>query len=304
MISSLVRRRERDVILQSLAAHPTLLLEGSTENSKIQVLEALVDYHKLGEEEQRLVRTLNHPDITYADGRYTDTKTARDLALEIKTISSSNPARWNRRYLIIGYVDRLHYIATQTLLKLIEEPPSQFRSILLAGDIHRLPPTIISRARFYPIKPPTQAEIEGMLKEQGIDEPAWRAQACGGYADIAAELDTNFTREWHKLWQNVLAGGRLMPDLAYSWTERLSEQSEATHTAVWELLVQIAAKAAHSKYWREVAMRAIEERERSLQGKAKLSQGKVQGRESQIATSTALAYIYAQIRTAIMRPQH
>lgn len=297
MSETTVRKREREIIRKSLDGHPTLLLEGSNEISLNQTLESLIEHHQAREDDQTLVRALNHPDITYADGRYTDTKTARDLCLDIKTISSSHPARWDRRYLIIGYMERLHYIATQTLLKLIEEPPVHFRTILMTGNHKHLPPTIISRARFYPIKPPSQSEIEEMLRKQGVEEPAWRAQACGGYADIAAELDPHFTKEWDKFWGTLLAGAAIPPDLAYNWTNRLSEQNEATHVSAWELLVQRASKAPHSKFWREVALRAMRERERALQGKSKLGQDKKQGRESQIETSTALCAIYAQIKT-------
>jgi hypothetical protein len=183
-------------------------------------------------------------------------------------------------------VDRLNYVAGQTLLKLVEEPPNHLKVVFVTDRLYALPPTIPSRSTILPLMAPNRSEIEELLRLRGVDEPTWRAQASGGDADIAAELDVDLTKEWHKTWQISLAGTPPSPDLPFVWAEKLAEASEATTVALWELLVQLASKRPDHKNWRAVGLAALQERERARMGKS-----------NKISLSTVLAKVYAHAKT-------
>jgi len=70
---------------------------------------------------------------------------ARDLVLRALTA----PAELRRRVYIIDEVHMLSSHAFNALLKLIEEPPDHVVFILATTDLHRVPPTVISRTQRY-----------------------------------------------------------------------------------------------------------------------------------------------------------
>ena len=70
---------------------------------------------------------------------------ARDLVLRALTA----PAELRRRVYIIDEVHMLSSHAFNALLKLIEEPPDHVVFILATTDLHRVPPTVVSRTQRY-----------------------------------------------------------------------------------------------------------------------------------------------------------
>lgn len=253
------RERERFSILQGLGAHPTLLIEGSNEMALRLATEAICESHALTKGETALVHSNSHPDYHLYDGRETNTESARTLRDEV----TAHPARWPFRYLFITYAERLHHHAASSLLKLIEEPPTKLRIGIITDQPSNLLPTIVSRAFYYSIAAPSKKEIETILREEGVDEPVWRADAGAEDLYVARNLDVDITKEWSKLWAILSAGTPPLAEITYTWAERLSSASPSTRVACWHILVTIAAKKPASRFWRDIAIKAMVERERS-----------------------------------------
>lgn len=253
------RERERFCILQGLGAHPTLLIEGSNEMALRLATEAICETHTPTKGEKDLVLSNSHPDYHLYDGRDTNTDAARSLRDGV----TAHPARWTFRYLLITYAERLHFNAASSLLKLIEEPPTKLRIGIITDQPSALLPTIVSRAFYYSIASPSKKEIENILREENVDEPVWRAEAGAEDLYVARNLDADLTREWYKLWAILSAGTPPPAEITYTWAERLSSANPATRVACWHLLVTAAAKKPANKFWREIAVMSMVERERS-----------------------------------------
>jgi hypothetical protein len=277
-----------------LTKHPTILLKGPSATGVQRTLDALVSLHldrnKVGEIES--VYKNNHPDVFWVDGR--DLKA--DQARELRGMATTRPARWNRKYMILTHLDRPHPVVVPILLKVVEEPPEHFSTILITDNLKGIPPTIPSRALQMRITLPKVDEIEELLEKRGFDEPTWRANVCGGDYDVATNLDVPQTRTWQKLWSASLSGGDLPYDFPSTWTDNFTRKEdqtgvEETQTACWEILIKIAAIKVHeSIYWREIAQMAMKARNRSRLGNDNKSQ-----------ITNTLIQCYAQAKTAARR---
>ncbi len=102
----------------------------------------------------------NHPDVHYIkkeDSSFIKIEQIHQLQREI----SLHPFEGRRKVFIILDAQDLTPEAENCLLKILEEPPGDSLIILIASDLSRIFPTIISRCqkiRFYP-KDPREAEI-------------------------------------------------------------------------------------------------------------------------------------------------
>jgi hypothetical protein len=277
---------EQRAVLRSLSEHPALLLEGPNTLGLLRARQALIAKYNLSEDEKGLVDSDRHPDFFHLDGRSATT----DEAKEARDRTSAVPARWAHRYLVLSYADRLHYAAAQSLLKIIEEPHPSLRTIITTDRPQSLPPTILSRSTVVVLDPPPMEEIEAYLKGKGVEDASWRAIVCGGHIDAAEELDPVVTKEWHKLWSTALAGLAPPADTPYSWSERASGLNSATLAALWHILVEIAARKLDSRFWREIALRAMKERERAHRGKAE-----------KLLTATLITRAYVLAKTSAKR---
>jgi len=277
------KKTERQVIRQCLASHPTLLLKGPAQTSVRRTLEALVELHSDDEVASSALED-RHPDVVVYNAKELKTADAREIRQDL----SAHPARWTCRYFILSQIDRLHNIAAQTLLKLIEEPPEFLRIILATDRPAALPNTVRSRAIQINISRPPENEIVEILKERGLDEPVWRARFAAGDLSIAEELDTKETQEWQKVLASVLSGAAPPPAFPYVWNERFKEMGEATRIACWDVLVNTASRRPLDRFWRRAGLRAVKERERVRRGKT-----------NKIFTGTALVDIYANLKTTV-----
>jgi hypothetical protein len=278
-----IKLHERQAIQCSLAKHPALLLVGPNTVARAQIVTTIITQMDLEPGETELVHNERHPDYHYFDGREATTEEVK----EIRDAVSAHPARWTHRYLVITNAERLHPNATQSLLKLIEEPPPHLKIILTTDRYYSLYPTIRSRSPTLEIGIPPVKETEVLLEDQGYSEPVWRAKVSGGHPDVATGLDPGTTREWHKLWSAALNGVTPTPDNILTWTERIQQESEATTIALWHILATLAARKVPDKHWREVAIQAIRERERAHNG-----------RTNKLTTATIIANTYALVKTA------
>lgn len=93
--------------------------------------------------------------------------------------------RRGRRVVLLHPAEALNAIASNALLKTLEEPPPDTVFILVSHNIDRLLPTILSRCRKVPMSLPEPAQALAWLKSQGVDDAeSWLAEQGG--APLAA----------------------------------------------------------------------------------------------------------------------
>lgn len=121
-----------------------------------------------------------------------------DQIRELKERIEFAPAEGRFKIYIIDEVHMLTKEAFNALLKTLEEPPKHIVFILATTDIHKLPPTILSRCQRYDFRLGNEKQIEKTLlsvveKENiKIDEAALKIlvdNAKGSYRDALSLLD-------------------------------------------------------------------------------------------------------------------
>lgn len=93
------------------------------------------------------VKTLNYSDIKFLDGSQTSIK--KDDVLQVqKEFSQTALEKANQKVYILNQIENATTEAMNSLLKFLEEPESQrVTAILIADDIERVLPTIVSRCQ-------------------------------------------------------------------------------------------------------------------------------------------------------------
>lgn len=102
--------------------------------------------------------------------------------------SALTAARGAHKVVIVYPAEALNPIASNALLKTLEEPPGAMRFVLACGDAQALLPTIRSRCQSVALTAPVRAEALEWLRTQGIAEPEPLLDACGGQPLRALEL--------------------------------------------------------------------------------------------------------------------
>ncbi|MDD4382371.1 MAG: DNA polymerase III subunit gamma/tau [Candidatus Dojkabacteria bacterium] len=125
-----------------------------------------------------------------------------DQIRELKEKIGFSPADSKYKVYVIDEVHMLTTEAFNALLKTLEEPPSHVIFILATTDVHKLPPTILSRCQRYDFRLGTADEIERLIKDiaskEGIkiDKEALNIlvqNAKGSYRDALSLLDVVFS---------------------------------------------------------------------------------------------------------------
>lgn len=121
-----------------------------------------------------------------------------DQIRELKEKLEFSPVEGKFKIYIIDEVHMLTKEAFNALLKTLEEPPQHVIFMLATTDVHKLPPTILSRCQRYDMKLGTNDEIKrvlkGVSKNEGIslEDKALEiliAGAKGSYRDALSLLD-------------------------------------------------------------------------------------------------------------------
>ncbi len=121
-----------------------------------------------------------------------------DQIRELKERIEFAPSKGRFKVYIIDEVHMMTKEAFNALLKTLEEPPAHIMFILATTDVHKLPPTILSRCQRYDFRLGTKEEITGMLEEiiskekmkiegEGLDIIVRNAR--GSYRDALSLLD-------------------------------------------------------------------------------------------------------------------
>lgn len=125
-----------------------------------------------------------------------------DQIRELKEKIEFSPSEGKYKVYIIDEVHMLTTEAFNALLKTLEEPPAHVIFMLATTDVHKLPPTILSRCQRYDFRLGTDTEIAEVIssvsKEEGInvDEKALALlvqNAKGSYRDALSLLDVVYS---------------------------------------------------------------------------------------------------------------
>jgi DNA polymerase III subunit delta' len=112
---------------------------------------------------------------------------------ELVRIAGRAPSQGRWQVVLVEDADRMTEQASNTVLKMLEEPPPRTVFLLCAPSLHPddVPVTIRSRCRVVGLRTPSADAIADVLvRRDGIDPPlaAWAAGAAGGHVGRARRL--------------------------------------------------------------------------------------------------------------------
>jgi DNA polymerase-3 subunit delta' len=158
-----------------------------------------------------------HPDVMVLTVEPQKQKVLVEQAELIKQMAYLRPMTGRARVFIVDDAKDMSPQAANSLLKVLEEPPSFSHIILLTDSPHLLLPTIRSRCRHLAFSPIGRAEIEQALLERDFspEQAGLLALLVDGNLDRARELE----------WEEVVA----LRAGAWDLFESLSSADRASH---------------------------------------------------------------------------
>ena len=157
----------------------------------------------------RLVQSRSHPDLLVLlpevlrealgwavagdaeEGGTSKAKPSKEIKVEAVrgavTFAQTTSARGRGKVVVLHPAERINAIASNTLLKTLEEPPGVARFLLSASHLDALLPTIRSRCQSIPLPLPPAAESAAWLRSEGVDDPETLLAACGGQPLLARQ---------------------------------------------------------------------------------------------------------------------
>ncbi len=110
---------------------------------------------------------------------------------EMRQAVYMRPMVGRKRVFIISEADKMNDESSNTVLKILEEPPFFSHFILVTDQPHRILPTIKSRCQALQFVPVAREVIAGALREKGFGEDQARSISLfvGGNLEGALELD-------------------------------------------------------------------------------------------------------------------
>ena len=115
---------------------------------------------------------------------------------------------------VIAPAERMNAAAANALLKTLEEPPPATHLILVSDQPGRVPATILSRCRRFPVPLPPAGIAREWLVAQGVAEPDLALAQAGGAPLIALERSDAATQAERRVWLGALAEPQRLPLLA------------------------------------------------------------------------------------------
>jgi len=122
--------------------------------------------------------------------------------------AQTTSARGRGKVVVLHPAERINAIASNTLLKTLEEPPGAARFVLSCGAPEAQLPTIRSRCQSLPLGLPPQALAVEWLRGRGVADAAVLLAACGGQPLQALQWagDGVDARQWRQLPDRVRRG--------------------------------------------------------------------------------------------------
>jgi DNA polymerase-3 subunit delta' len=142
----------------------------------------------------RTIDAGTHPDVMVLTAEVRDVKIEQTRLL--KQLAYLRPMSGKRRVFIIEEAENLNEASANSLLKVLEEPPSFTTIILVTASPFRLAPTIRSRCQTLTFAPIGREEIEEALRERDVSPEQARLLALlvDGNLERALELDWDEVR--------------------------------------------------------------------------------------------------------------
>jgi len=149
------------------------------------------------------IERLAHPDIYIVQRDTNKRQLPIDKIRELKDRFSFKPFEAKYKVAIIAGADDMNEEASNSLLKMLEEPEQYTVFILTASDQKALADTVISRCQIIRFRPLTQDEVSGILvKDFSIDEKEARFLSSISNSNIKKALEL---REKDRLsWKNAI----------------------------------------------------------------------------------------------------
>ncbi len=113
----------------------------------------------------------------------------------LKQMAYLKPMTQDKRVFIVDEIEKLTEEASNSLLKILEEPPLFSHIILITSNPYLVLPTIKSRCQILQFSPISKAEIERILIEKGFPEERARITALL----VRGNLEQALTLEWEEI---------------------------------------------------------------------------------------------------------
>jgi DNA polymerase-3 subunit delta' len=129
-----------------------------------------------------------HPDINYIRPEGTSGAIRVDQIRELQQNSYQTPQRGARRFIVIEPADKMNISAANSLLKILEEPPTHTSFILIAEQISSIPATILSRCQKYSLDIPSNQSFDYLTIGEHYPKDSPRGILFQKRATIVTEL--------------------------------------------------------------------------------------------------------------------
>ena len=107
----------------------------------------------------------------------------------LKDRASLKPLKGAWRVFLIDSIDRANEQAANSLLKVLEEPPSHLILIMTARNPYDLLPTIRSRAVPFRLSRLSEDDMRAFVTARGLDQPERRTKLAEGAPGLAVSID-------------------------------------------------------------------------------------------------------------------
>lgn len=199
----------KNAVKKNQLAHAYLFVgsRGTGKTSAARILAKAVDCLDLKKDGNPCCECKNC--IAIAEGTFLDlieidaaSNRGIDQIRELKEKIEFSPTEGKFKIYIIDEVHMLTTEAFNALLKTLEEPPAHVIFILATTDVHKLPPTILSRCQRYDFRLGTDDEIKSLINEVckkekiTIEEDALEVvvqNAKGSYRDALSLMDVVYS---------------------------------------------------------------------------------------------------------------
>ena len=166
--------------------------------------------------------------------------------------AQTTSARGRGKVVVLHPAERINAIASNTLLKTLEEPPGAARFVLSCASPDALLPTIRSRCQALPLALPPVAVAVGWLRSRGVAEPEVLLAACGGQPLLALQWSEEGIDA--KLWTQLPAlvmRGDAVPFLGWPLPRLVNALQKLCHDAL------CVASGAGPRYFPAAAVKSV-----------------------------------------------
>jgi DNA polymerase-3 subunit delta' len=211
-----------------------------------------------------------HPDVGLISDEAEGATIKIDQVRALRREAVLAPYEGLHRVSILCGADRATTEAANSLLKLLEEPPSHVVLILTAVHADLLPQTIVSRCQRLDLRPATLDVVEGALRERGVapEEAHLLARLSGGRIGWALRAcnDEAILRQREQSldqWIQLLSADRV-ERLDYAWKSSRDPHGLRQQLELWtswwrDLLLLSCLDETHLTNWDRLAeLRSVE----------------------------------------------